>query len=53
MSADARVARAIREVHEQLGKTTVPLGLHRAILDLIDEVKDALHLSDDDIEGYR
>jgi hypothetical protein len=53
VSADARVARAIIEVREQLYKQPVPEALHAAVNLLIDEAKDALHLTDDDIEEYR
>jgi hypothetical protein len=55
VSADARVARAIIEVRDQFDQSAIPIPgpLYRAISDLINEAKDALHLSDDDIEGYR
>ncbi len=60
MSADARVARAIQEVRriEALWR----LAQHRgsppwpeymtAVADLIAEVKEALHLTDDDLNRY-
>lgn len=60
MSADARVARAIQEVRRIEGLWR--LDPHRmpppwpeymtAVDDLIDEAKDALHLTDDDINRY-
>lgn len=53
MSADARVARAIIEVRDQLDQSTIPGSLYRAVNELIDEAKDAIHLTDDDIEEYQ
>lgn len=61
MSADARVARAIQHIREI--DSTRRLDPHpaappwldeyqTAVEDLIGEVKDALHLSDDDIASY-
>jgi len=53
VSAEARVARAIIEVRDQLGKQDVPVDLRNAVLNLIDEVRVAVDLTNEDIEGYR
>lgn len=61
MSADARVARAIQDVRRQLAAcppavndvaTPWLVALRAAVDDLIDEAKDALHLTDSDIDQY-
>jgi hypothetical protein len=60
VSADARVARAIKQIREiEADAPDIPYsiagwmsGLSRAVDDLIDGAKDALHLSDDDIANH-
>lgn len=53
MSADARVARAIVEVRDALAEHGAKPAVLAAVTDLIEEAMDGLHLTDDDIEGYR
>ncbi len=60
MSADARVARAIQQVRaQQATRPAMPFEVAAwlaaytsAVDDLIDEAKDALHLTDDDIAQH-
>ncbi len=60
MSADARVVRAIQQVRAleaDMPALTIEAAkwlsrYHDAVDDLIDEAKDALHLTDEDINRY-
>jgi hypothetical protein len=59
VSADARVARAIQRVREiealrrlESPAMTRDAEYESAVDDLIEEAKDALHLTDDDIAQY-
>ena len=59
MSADARVARAVKQVRalqadrdEHSHDPNCLATLYDVVNELIDEVKDALHLTDDDIRQY-
>ena len=52
MSADARVARAIKDVRQKLDSRQPPRDLRIAVETLIDEAKDALDLTDEDIDNY-